>query len=137
MKSVTKKLQFVIVAAFLLSATTVMSNIGFGEGSIEVNTVDDLIGAWNYTVENVDYQYSTGVLLITKEEGKYNVQVQLSAGNIIGEEIEVNDNNISFAVYIEGQKVSVSLIADGDKIKGESSSSEGVYKIEGTKVMPE
>jgi len=137
MKSVTKKLQFVIVAAFLLSATTVMSNIGFGEGSIEVNTVDDLIGAWNYTVENVDYQYSTGVLLITKEEGKYNVQVQLSAGNITGEEIEVNDNNISFAVYIEGQKVSVSLIADGDKIKGESSSSEGVYKIEGTKVMPE
>ena len=137
MKSVTKKLQFVIVAAFLLSATTVMSNIGFGEDIIEVNTADDLIGAWSYTVENVDYQYSTGILLITKEEGIYNVQVQLSDGNISGEEIEVNDNNISFAVYIEGQKVSVSLIADGDKIKGESSSSEGVYKIEGTKVMPE
>ena len=137
MKSVTKKLQFVIVMAFLLSATTVMSNIGFGEDIIEVNTADDLIGAWSYTVENVDYQYSTGILLITKEEGIYNVQVQLSDGNISGEEIEVNDNNISFAVYIEGQKVSVSLIADGDKIKGESSSSEGVYKIEGTKVMPE
>ena len=137
MKSVTKKLQFVIVAAFLLSATTVMSNIGFGEDSIEVSTADDLIGAWQYTVENVDYQYSTGVLLITKEEGKYSVQVQLSAGNIPGEEIEVKENNISFAVYIEGQKVSVSLMVDGDKIKGESSSSEGVYKIEGTKVMPE
>jgi hypothetical protein len=137
MKSVTKKLQFVIVVAFLLSATTVMSNIGFGEDIIEVNTADDLIGAWSYTVENVDYQYSTGILLITKEEGIYNVQVQLSDGNISGEEIEVNDNNISFAVYIEGQKVSVSLMADGDKIKGESSSSEGVYKIEGTKVMPE
>ena len=137
MKSVTKKLQFVIVAAFLLSATTVMSNIGFGEDEIEVNTADDLIGAWSYTVENVDYQYSTGVLLITKEEGKYSVQVQLSAGNIPGEDIVVNDNKISFAVYIEGQKVSVSLKADGDKIEGESSSSDGVYKIEGTKVMPE
>ena len=137
MKSVTKKLQFVIVLAFLLSATTALSNIGFGEDNIEVNTADDLIGAWSYTVENVDFQYSTGVLLITKEEGKYNVQVQLSAGNIPGEEIEVNDNNISFAVYIEGQKVSVSLIADGDRIKGESSSTDGVYKIEGTKVMPE
>ena len=137
MKSVTKKLQFVIVLAFLLSATTALSNIGFGEDNIEVNTADDLIGAWSYTVENVDFQYSTGVLLITKEEGKYIVQVQLSAGNIPGEEIEVNDNNISFAVYIEGQKVSVSLIADGNKIKGESSSTDGVYKIEGTKVMPE
>ncbi len=137
MKSVIKKLQFVIVAAFLLSATTVMSNIGLDENKIDVNMADDLIGAWNYTVENVDYQYSTGVLLITKEEGKYNVQVQLSAGNIPGEDIVVKDNSITFSVYIEGQKISVSLMADGDKIKGESSSYDGNYKIEGKKVMPD
>lgn len=137
MKSVIKKLQFFIVVVFLLSATTVMSNNSFKEDKIEVITADDLIGAWSYSVENVDYQYRTGVLLITKEEGKYNVQVQLSAGNIPAEEIEVSDNKISFAVYIEGQKISVSLMADGDKIKGESSSYDGVYKIEGTKVMPE
>ncbi|MGB5499288.1 MAG: hypothetical protein WBM77_10200 [Maribacter sp.] len=137
MKSITKKLQFVIIMALLLSTSTVVPNNSNGEDEIEVNTADDLIGAWSYTVENVDFQYSTGVLLITKEEGKYNVQVQLSAGIIPGEDIEVNDNKISFAVYIEGQKVSVSLMADGDKIEGESSSSDGVYKIEGTKVMPE
>ena len=137
MKSVTKKLQFVLVAALLLSATTVIANNSIGEDKIEVNSADDLIGAWNYTVENVDYEYRSGVLLITKEDGKYNVQVQLSAGDISGEEIEVEDNSISFAVYIEGQKVSVSLMAEGDKIKGESSSYDGVYKIEGTKIMPE
>ncbi len=137
MKSVIKKLQFIIVVAFLLSATTVMSNTSLEENKIEVNTADDLIGAWNYTVENVDYQYSTGVLLITKEEGKYNVQVQLSEGNIPGEEVVVKDNSITFSVYIEGQKILVSLMADGDKIKGESSSAEGVYKIEGSKIMTE
>ena len=137
MKSVIKKLQFVIIVAFLLSATTVMSNISLEKNKIEDNITDDLIGAWSYTVENVDYQYSTGVLLITKEEGKYNVQVQLSAGNIPGEEIEVKDNSISFSVFIEGQKISVSLMADGDKIKGESSSYDGNFKIEGTKIMPE
>lgn len=120
MKSVIKKLQFVFVVVLLLSATTVMSNNPIGEDKIEVNTADDLVGAWNYTVENVDYVYRTGVLLITMEEGKYNVQVQLSAGNIPGEEIEVNDNSISFAVYIEGQKISVSLMAEGDKIKGKA-----------------
>jgi len=137
MKSVTKKLQFVIIMALLLSTSTVVPNNSKGEDLIEINTADDLIGAWSYTVENVDFQYSTGVLIISKEEGKYNVQVQLSAGIIPGEDIVVNDNKISFAVYIEGQKVSVSLVADGDKIEGESSSSDGVYKIEGTKVMPE
>ncbi|MBT8315072.1 MAG: hypothetical protein KJP26_11485 [Maribacter sp.] len=137
MKSVAKKIQFGLLAIILLSATTVRSNASIETNTIEVKTADELVGAWNYTVENVDYEYRTGVLLISKEDGKYNVQVQLSAGNIPGEEIEVVDNNIKFSVYIEGQKISVSLKAEGDKIKGESSSYDGVYKIEGTKIMPE
>lgn len=137
MKSVAKKLQFVLLAIILLSATTVRSNTSIENNTKEVKTADELVGAWNYTVENVDYEYRTGVLLISKEDGKYNVQVQLSAGNIPGEEIEVVDNSIKFSVYIEGQKISVSLKAEGDKIKGESSSYDGVYKIEGTKIMPE
>ena len=137
MKLVLKKLQFVLLAIILLSTTTVMSNHGLAHNTMDVYTADDLVGAWNYTVENVDYEYRTGVLLITKEEEKYSVEVQLSAGNIPGEEIEVIDNSIKFSVYIEGQKISVSLEADGDKIKGESSSYDGVYKIEGTKIMPE
>lgn len=137
MKSVAKKIQFGLLAIILLSATTVRSNASIETNTMEVKTADELVGAWNYTVENVDYEYRTGVLLISKEDGKYNVQVQLSAGNIPGEEIEVVDNNIKFSVYIEGQKISVSLKAEGDKIKGESSSYDGVYKIEGTKIMPE
>ncbi|MBT8308386.1 MAG: hypothetical protein KJN85_15710 [Maribacter sp.] len=137
MKSVAKKIQFGLLAIILLSVTTVRSNAGIETNTMEVKTADELVGAWNYTVENVDYEYRTGVLLISKEDGKYNVQVQLSAGNIPGEEIEVVDNNIKFSVYIEGQKISVSLKAEGDKIKGESSSYDGVYKIEGTKIMPE
>jgi len=137
MKSVAKKLQFALLAIILLSTTAVRSNPSIENSTMEVNAADDLVGAWNYMVENVDYEYRTGVLLISKEDGKYNVQVQLSAGNLPGEEIEVIDNSITFSVYIEGQKISVSLKADGDKIKGESSSYDGVYKIEGTKIMPE
>jgi hypothetical protein len=137
MKSVAKKIQFGLLAIILLSATTVRSNASIETNTMEVKTADELVGAWNYTVENVDYEYRTGVLLISKDDGKYNVQVQLSAGNIPGEEIEVVDNSIKFSVYIEGQKISVSLKAEGDKIKGESSSYDGVYKIEGTKIMPE
>jgi hypothetical protein len=137
MKSVIKKLQFILLIAMLLSASTVMAHNSFEKNTIHLNIVDDLVGSWNYTVENVDYQYRTGVLLITKESGKYNVQVQLSAGNIDGEEVDVKGNKISFSVNIEGQKISVALEAQGDTIKGESSSYDGTYKIAGTKIMPE
>lgn len=137
MKSVTKKLQFVLFTVILLSTTAVMSHNPIEKSTIDVKIADDLVGAWNYTVENVDYQYRTGILLITKEDGKYSVQVQLSSGNLSGEEIEVIDNSITFSVNIEGQKILVSLKADGDTIMGESSSYDGTYKIEGTKVMPE
>ncbi|NND79979.1 MAG: hypothetical protein HKN53_08770 [Maribacter sp.] len=137
MKSVTKKLQVVLVAVMLLSASGIMANNSYEKNTIHINTADDLVGAWNYTVEEVDYQYRTGVLLITKEAGKYNVQVQLSAGNLTGEEVDVKGNKIFFSVNIEGQKISVSLEAQGDKLKGESSSYDGTYKIEGTKIMPE
>lgn len=137
MKSITKKLHFVLLTVMLLFANAILANNSFEKNTIHVNTADDLVGAWNYTVEDVDYQYRTGVLLITKEAGKYNVQVQLSAGNLAGEEVDVKGNKIFFSVNIEGQKISVALEAQGDKIKGESSSYDGTYKIEGTKIMPE
>lgn len=139
MRSFTRNLQYVLVAALLLNATTVMSKNTIETDKSDVSiTKDELIGTWFYTVENVDYQYSKGALLITKENENYNVQVQLSQGVISGDEIEVNGNTITFSVNIEGQTIAVKLTVEGEKISGESSSADGVFKIVGTRqVLPE
>ena len=139
MKSFAKNLQYVLVATLLLSASTVIYGNTIKQDKFDVLvTADELVGAWVYTVDNVDYQYSKGVLLIAKENGEYNVQVQLSQGVIPGEEVEVDGNTITFSVNIEGQTISVKLTVEGEKIFGESSSSDGVFKIVGTKqVQPE
>lgn len=132
MKSITKKLQYVFVATLLLCVTATMANTNITESKKDISvSVDGLLGAWVYTVENVPYEYSKGVFLISKEKGAYNVQVQLTHGTLTGEDIEVKGNTVKFNLFIEGQSVSVELTSDGDKISGESNSMDGTYQIEG------
>ena len=132
MKSITKKLQYVLVAALILGATATMANTNLEENKTNISvSADELLGAWVYTVENVPYEYSKGVFLISKEKGAYNVQVQLPHGTLTGEDIEVKGNTVKFNLFIEGQSVSVELTSNGDKISGESNSMDGTYQIEG------
>jgi hypothetical protein len=134
MKSITKKLQYVLVAALILGATAAMANTNLEENKTNISvSADELLGAWVYTVENVPYEYSKGVFLISKEKGAYNVQVQLSHGTLTGEDIEVKGNTVKFNLFIEGQSVSVELTSNRDKISGESNSMDGTCQIEGNR----
>lgn len=139
MKILTKSVQYILAAILLLSTTMLVANIKPAEKSEIIVPVlkEGLIGAWAYTVENTLPEYSKGVILIAKESGEYSVQVQLVNGMLTGQNITVKDNEIVFNLYIEGQSISVTLVAVGDKISGESSSMDGVYKIDGTRKIPE
>ncbi|MEA1785129.1 hypothetical protein U1E44_03425 [Arenibacter sp. GZD96] len=99
---------------------------------------NELIGYWNYTVDNAPYEYSRGVMVIDKSDGRYSVVVQLNQGSIQGEDVQVKDNEISFKVIVEGTTVTVTLTADKDTLSGQSVSSEGTMTIKGVRaVMPE
>jgi|GEM_PF-849897 len=102
----------------------------------EMNTYgDNLAGGWEYTAQGAPEGYAKGFLLIIGQDGNYQVQVQNGAGTFIGENVAVKKNTISFTLMIEGDQVKVSLTADGSKISGKSSSSEGDYVISGTKTL--
>jgi hypothetical protein len=134
MNSITKKLQYVFVVTLLLCVTATMAKTNIAESKKDISvSVDGLLGAWVYTVENVPYEYSKGVFLISKENGAYNVQVQLTHGTLTGEDIEVKGNTVKFNLIIEGQSVAVELTSNGDKISGESNSMDGTYQIEGAR----
>lgn len=103
-----------------------------------LSNANDPIGYWNYSAPNAPYEYSKGVMVISKVEGAYNVVVHVNGGSIIGEDVKVNGNEIKFKVYIEGDTVSVTLTVDNDTISGNSVSSQGSLAIEGKRgEMPE
>tara|TARA_R110002049_G_scaffold17731_2_gene68598 strand:+ start:168792 stop:169271 length:480 start_codon:yes stop_codon:yes gene_type:complete len=100
------------------------------ENNVPVNK-NDVVGRWLYTIADVAYEYSRGALYISEENGVYIVEVHVNNDTIHGQNIKVAQNKITFDLQIEGSKVGVTLRAVGDKLSGESSSSEGVFKIEG------
>ncbi|HLT50725.1 MAG TPA: hypothetical protein VKZ93_02145 [Arenibacter sp.] len=93
----------------------------------------DFLGNWVYTVEDVSPEYSSGILHITKRNGELAVEVALKTGRLRGEQVKIVDNAMNFTVNIEGQVVAVKLTVAGNKISGTSSSSEGTFKLTGTK----
>ncbi|SHJ21021.1 hypothetical protein SAMN04488513_10335 [Pseudozobellia thermophila] len=95
---------------------------------------EGLEGVWRYTVNNAPPEYSKGSIAIVKEEGSYGVEVHLAEGSLKGFNVAIEGNSVSFDLTIEGTVVSVKLKADGDKLTGTSSSSEGTYTIEGSRV---
>ncbi|WP_297705467.1 hypothetical protein [uncultured Eudoraea sp.] len=105
----------------------------------EVESSDMLVkkkkwtGSWNYTVQDVPVEYSTGVLHISKKKKVYTVELELPEGNLPTDNVRVDKNKLTFSVDIEGSTVDVALIMDGDSFKGESNTPDGTFMLEGNR----
>ena len=138
MKSIAKNLKHLVIALILIGSASVLANSSKEETNINMAIpTDEVTGAWEYTVENVPIEYSKGVLMISKENKEYSIKIQLAAGVLGAENVLVKDKTITFSVYVEGSKVSVTLKVNGDIITGESSSYDGNFAIEGKRMQPE
>lgn len=89
------------------------------------------VGIWDYTVTNVPYEYSSGVLYVTKEKSGYVVKVKLNYSTETANNVSVNKNKLDFSVVVEGEMVKVSLEVDDHGIKGKVDSSEGIFSLVG------
>ncbi len=99
------------------------------------HSVEDIVGSWAYDVQNVDPQYAKGILHIEKEKGKYVLNIQGAEGTMIPtEELSVDGNEVKFVVYVEGDRVSVTLNFDGDSFSGDGSSSSGPFTLSGKRI---
>jgi len=88
-------------------------------------------GSWDYAVQDVPAEYSSGVLHVSKNGKIYEVNLELPGGKLPTEKVKVEKNKLTFSVDIEGSIVDVALIMDGDSFKGESVSSDGIFLLEG------
>ena len=99
------------------------------------STTDDIVGSWVYDVQNVDPQYEKGILHIAKENGKYELHIQGAEDNLIPtEELSVKGNEAKFVVYVEGDRVAITLKFEGDTFTGEGSSSNGPFTLSGNRI---
>ena len=96
------------------------------------------IGVWDYTVLGAGSEYERGILFIRKENNDYFVEVQLTAGTLTGQDVQIEGNSIRFNIFIDGtERVSVVLQVVDDTISGNSYSSQGTFKIEGKRKSPQ
>ena len=88
-------------------------------------------GSWDYSVQDVPVEYSSGVLHISKKKKVYTVKLELPGGDLPADNVKVDKNKLTFSVDIEGSMVDVALIMDGDSFKGESNTPDGTFMLVG------
>lgn len=88
-------------------------------------------GSWDYSVQDVPLEYSSGVLHISKKKRVYTVKLELPGGDLPADNVKVDKNKLTFSVDIEGSVVDVALIMDGDSFKGESNTPDGTFMLVG------
>jgi hypothetical protein len=92
-------------------------------------------GSWDYAVQDVPVEYSSGVLHVSKNGKVYEVNLELTVGNLPANNVNVKKNKLTFSVDLEGGMVDVALIMDGDSFKGESVTADGIFVLEGKRRM--
>ncbi len=136
--TILKSLGLMAIATILLNISVqanAADSLNKMSSEVAIPLKDNLSGGWAYTVEQAPEGYEKGFLLIIKEDDSYKVQIQVGNATMIGENVSVKKNTISFKVQVEDEKVSVVLTANGNKISGTSTSSAGVLNINGTKSL--
>lgn len=91
----------------------------------------DILGVWDYTALDVPYEYSKGIIYITKEGKDHKVKVTIGESSLDGENVVVDKNEVRFQVYVEGQTVDINLSAKGNDLSGQGSTSDGIFSLSG------
>lgn len=92
---------------------------------------NDILGVWEYMAENVPYEYSKGIISITKVGKENKVKVTIGEFSMDGTNVIINKNEVRFQVFVEGQTVDVNLSANGNDLSGQGSTMDGAFLLSG------
>lgn len=131
------RLNYLLLPALLFisfSSIAITLEIGPKETSTKSEWIkNDILGVWDYTAEDVPYEYSKGIIYITKEGKDFMVKVAISESSIDGENVVIDKNEVRFQVYVEGQTVDINLSAKGNDLTGQGSTMDGIFSLSGKK----
>lgn len=90
-------------------------------------------GSWDYLVQDVPLEYSSGILHVSKKRKVYSVELEMPGGKLPAHNVNVSKNKLTFSVDIEGSMVEVFLIMNGDSFEGESYTPDGTFLLVGNR----
>ena len=98
----------------------------------------DIIGEWKYEVPSAPYGYEAGILAFSEKEGKLAGALKLNDGSEINlQDVNLENDVLTFGVYIEGGYVTINTKIDGETLDGTVTTPDGEMKMTAKKVKTE
>ena len=118
-KNVLRNLVFTLLIVFTASFSYVSSTKKFNPA-----------GTWEYTAPNVAEGYTTGEMVIVKQEKGYGVTMVISENyKAEANEVKYQDKSLKFSLYVEDELITIYGTFKKDKFTGKVSYSEGDFDI--------
>ncbi len=118
----------IILTSAMILSVVIMSSFAVNE-SIDDSKI--VIGTWEYSVPDAPYEYQEGELIIEKKDGKLTGYTMMGGYKTDIEDVVVKNNNLTFYLYVESEKVIFDLDFEKKSFAGTVSYSEGELDISG------
>lgn len=96
----------------------------------------DPVGSWKFDAPYAPEGYTAGTIVIGLVEKKHTATMSFAGSDykLNGENVKVENDSVSFSIFLEGQDIKVSLKGDADaKLVGKAVYSEGEVPLTLTK----
>ncbi len=96
----------------------------------------DPVGSWKFDAPYAPEGYTTGTIVIGLAENKHSATMSFTGSEykLTGENVKVENDSVSFSVFLEGQDIKVTLKGDADaKLIGKAVYTEGEVPLTLTK----
>ena len=106
--------------------------VSAGAGVFAQKKVDP-VGTWSFHAPDAAYEYSKGDIVIGKEGKEYSAKLVYGESyEIKGRDVVLEEDQLTFKVYIEGETISIKGTVTKESINGTASYSGGTisYKAE-------
>ncbi len=117
-----KVLRVGVKCAFVLAFFFTLQSVTF---------LDDVIGTWEYTAEDIPPEYSKGEILISNADDSYKVVWSFQGEKISGQNVIVDRGEVRFTLDVDDTMVKVSLNVTGDTFEGKAIHYDGVVILSG------
>lgn len=101
---------------------------------VDASAAVDPVGTWKYSAPDAPYEYSSGKIIVTKEDGELKGSIKIDYYTISAQDVKLENNTLSFGAYIEGEYIKIKIDLDGDKFAGKATYSEGTLPLSGERV---
>ena len=99
-----------------------------------------LTGKWKFDAPYAPEGYTSGAIELTFAENKYSTSISFTGSDykIPGEKTKVENDSVSFVVYVESEQVAISLKLESElKMAGKAVYSQGEIPLTLTREVPE